>query len=195
MRGWIRMGGRDARPHGRLALALLLASTACMPDDYDGTGWPPAADTDVVADTDATDTDVPSDAPAIVGTWLSEGADLSDLFAGEPFNYVEVQAVFRANGRSEVHATDTDGATYDITGTYTVDAATDPATITVQQTSPYEATAEGIWSVAGDTLTYEVVQTVPDYGFAPPTPSSGFGTTSGPNLEPGTNVQTYRRAP
>lgn len=178
-------------------IALLLGLSGCMPDDYDGTGWPPddtvdSGDPDTSDPDDTDDTDV-TDAPAIVGTWRSQGADLSDLFAGEPFNYVDVQAIFRANGRSEVHATDQDGATADLIGTYTVDLSTSPATIVVLQTSPYEATASGIWAVSGDTLTYEVVQTVPDYGFVPPTPSSGFGTTSGPNLDPGTNVQTYQR--
>ena len=42
-------------------------------------------------------------------------------------------------------------------------------------------------------MTYEVVQTVPDYGYTPPTPTSGFGTTSGPGVSAGDNVQIYRR--
>ena len=51
----------------------------------------------------------------------------------------------------------------------------------------------GIYEVDGNTLTYEVVQVDPDYGFTPPTPESGFGSTGGPNMTEGINVQVYRR--
>jgi hypothetical protein len=80
-----------------------------------------------------------------------------------------------------------------LVGTFVADEGTSPATIVLTQTSPYAATAEGIYQVDGDTLTYEVVQTQPDYGFLPPTPETGFGSTSGTGLNPGDNIQIYRR--
>jgi len=72
-----------------------------------------------------------------------------------------------------------------------VSAATDPGTISLSQSVPTEATAEGIWQVSGTTLTYEVVQTDPDFGFTAPTPEAGFGSTAGPGLTPDINVQVY----
>jgi hypothetical protein len=176
-------------------IPLALALAGCVPDDYDGT-WPDSDVEDsgdpVVDDTD--DTDAPA-GPAIVGTWVSEGDDLSELFAGEPFNYVRIEAYFRADGKCGSVIEDQDGQTAETAGTCILDDSTNPGSITIEQSSPYEATAKGIWRVSGTTLTYEVVQTVPDYGFTPPTPSTGFGSTSGPNLDSGVNVQTYRRAP
>jgi hypothetical protein len=35
----------------------------------------------------------------------------------------------------------------------------------------------------------------PDYGYDPPTPEGDFGSSSGPDLDPGANVQVYRRQP
>lgn len=171
-----------------MILALLLG---CVPDDWDGTGWPPdGVDTDVVADTADTD----PDGPAIVGDWVSEGADLSELFAGSPFNYVRIEATFRADGRCGSAIENGDGDVAETAGTCAITAGS-PGKIVVTQADPYAATAVGIWQVDGGVLTYEVVQTVPDYGYSPPTPASGFGSTEGPGLGAGVNVQTYRRAP
>jgi hypothetical protein len=165
---------------------------ACMPDDYDPNR---PVDTDTDTDADA-DSDADSDADLdLVGTWLSTGDDLSDLFAADPFNYVRVDADFASSGSFTVTVRDVDGQTGTLTGSYAASDATNPGTVTLSQTAPYEATASGIWQVQGGVLTYEVVQTSPDYGFVPPTPASGFGTTSGPNLSPGENVQIYRRNP
>lgn len=156
-----------------MIVALLLG---CIPDDYDPNYRPPTDDVDA----------------AIVGGWTSEGADLSDLFAGEPFNYVRVEADFRANGTYTVVVIDRDDQTATLVGTYTVGVRTDPQTVELSQSDPYAAFAEGIWEVTDGVLTYEVVQTVPDYGYTPPTPDSGFGTTTGPSLAAGANVQVYR---
>ena len=121
------------------------------------------------------------------------GENVSVLFAGDPFNYVSILAQFNGDGSYTVRATDADGQQGTLSGAYTADNTTEPATIVLVQANPYTATAEGIWDVSGSTLTYEVVQTDPEYGFAPPTPESGFGTTSGPNIEAGVNVQVYVR--
>lgn len=173
----------------RASFLVLLA--ACMPDDWNGEPYVPPTGTPVATDTGADTT------PAGAGfadTWTSEGDDLSPLFAGEPFNYASVVATFRADLTYSVVATDTSGAeTPALTGTYVADDTTVPGVITLTQTVPYEATAVGIWQVEGDVLTYEVVQTVPDYGFVPPTPAGGFGSTGGPNMTAGINTQVYRR--
>ena len=173
---------------------ILLALLACVPDDWDGSGWPPdGVDTDGV-DTDGVDDTEPVDGPAIVGDWISEGADLSDLFAGSPFNYVRIEASFGADGRCGSVIEAANGDVAETAGTCALTEGS-PGTIVVSQTDPYAATAVGIWQVRGGVLTYEVVQTVPDYGYAPPTPASGFGSTEGTGLGAGVNVQTYRRAP
>lgn len=172
----------------RPAAAGWLLVGGCFPDDWDGRPYVPPTDGTVVPTDD-------SGAPAadgIVGAWVSEGADRSPLFAAEPFDYASVVAEFAGAGTYVVTSTDQEGVEYVLTGTYTTtDGA--PGTITLEQTDPYVATAKGLWQVDGDTLTYEVVQTVPDYGYAPPTAADGFGSTSGPGMTPGLNVQTYRR--
>ena len=95
----------------------------------------------------------------------------------------------------DVQAVDQAGSTYDLTGTYTIDETTTPASILLNQATPNVVTAEGIYEVDdADLLTYEVVQTDPNpYSFVAPTPETGFGSTSGPGLNPGDNVQKYVR--
>jgi hypothetical protein len=192
-----------------LALPALLS--ACLPDDvstpgtYRNVATLPGTladadsdgdtdtDTDADADADAdadTDTDTDTDADTLPGTWLSSGADLSDLFA--PY-FSKITADFRANGAYTVVAVDTDGGATTFTGTYTADTGTVPGAIELLQTSPSNARSEGIYRVTADTLLYEVVIVEPSYGYAPPTVASGFGSSTGPQLEPGQNIQTYRR--
>lgn len=166
----------------------LLLFVACMADDVnvdvsvgDGSGGGGGG---------STDTDTGGGAEGLVGDWLSTGDDLSDLFA--PY-FSELTAHFAADGTYTASATGTTGHVYDFAGTYVDDTSTSPASITLSQTSPSAATALGIYAVDGDTLTYEVAQTEPDQGYTPPTPESGFGSTSGPSIDAGVNVQTYRR--
>ena len=179
----------------------------CLADDVDSagtytnlaleTGISGGGDADVDADTDAdadsdadSDADADADADTLVGDWLSTGSDLSELFA--PY-FSGITASFRSSGAYTVVATDTDGKSTTFLGTWTDDASTSPAGIELVQTSPSNATSEGIYAVNGDVLTYEVVIVDPSYGYTAPTPSAGFGSTSGPQLEAGQNVQTYRR--
>ena len=170
-------------------ICLLPLLFACIPDDWNGQPYTgpgtgaPAGDSGLLPVGDG-----------IEGNWLSQGADLSELLANEPFNYVRVDAMFEANGDYSVIGEDADGETYPLSGTWTTVAGT-PGTITLTQTEPYDATAFGIWQVDGSVLTYEVVQTAPDYGFQPPSAGAGFGSSTGPGLSPGVNVQTYRVAP
>ena len=168
-------------------MILALTLFACAPDDVTDASKDDTGDT--AADTDSGETG-PGD---ITGDWVSQGDDISDLFAAAPFSYTRIDASFAADGSYLVTAVNGEGNSSDLTGTYTVDTTTNPAGIVLTQATPYAATAQGIWQVVDEVLTYEVVQTTPDYGYTPPTPESGFGTTAGPNIEPGVNVQTYRR--
>jgi hypothetical protein len=175
--------------------SLILAAIGlggCFPDDWNGQPYVPAGSTPTPPD----DTGAPvAGGEDIVGTWTSEGSDLSDLFASEPFAYDRVECVFLADGTYVVTSVDGEGTEYVLRGTYTTPepAEDGPTAVTLQQVDPYVATALGIWEVEGDTLTYEVVQTVPDYGFTPPTVAGGFGSTGGPGMTSGLNVQVYRR--
>jgi len=179
--------------HRAFALAVALLAGGCFADDWDGQPYQPGTTgggTPFIPDTSDT-------GPALdplVATWVSEGSDLSDLFAAFPFEYQSIEAGFRADGVVNTEIVDGDGVRYVTTGTYQIDTSTTPASIVLQQIEPYQATLAGIYQVTGDVLTYEVVQIQPDYGFIPPTPASGFGTTAGPSLSAGINVQTYERS-
>lgn len=169
----------------------------CLPDDVtDAVGRDSGVDTSVVdsADTEVDDSaeDTQQDDDLIQGKWVSKGDDLAPLFV-EYFDFVTVEARFRANGNYTVHSVAADGTTYDFSGTWTGDDSTSPGIIVLSQSSPSTATVQGIYEVKSGVLTYEVVQTQPDFGFTAPTPSSGFGSTAGDGLNPGDNVQVYRR--
>lgn len=178
---------------------LLLALGACTGDPYkDDSTADDSATTDDTSTTDDTNTDDSAD-PVIdsklVGAWISEGENLSPLFAGRFFKYVSVSAEFKADASYVVQAVDQAGSTYDFTGSFVIDESTAPATIVLTQATPSVVTAEGIYEIdEADLLTYEVVQTDPNpNGFVAPTPETGFGSTSGPGLNPGDNVQKYVR--
>lgn len=183
------------------AFVIALLVVACRPEDDVKTDATPTPTGDTGADTtdtgpDTTDTGgtdtgtTPAD-PSIEGSWRSEGANIAPLF--QLFYYARIDADFATDGTYDVEVEDTSGGLTTFTGTYVVDTATDPATIVLTQITPFKATAEGIWQVDGDTMTYEVTQTVPDAGFSPATPAGGFGSTAGPGLSPGDNVQIYVR--
>jgi hypothetical protein len=167
---------------------VLIFLAGCLPDDV--TDQPLLVDTGSPRERD---TSLPAETGSLVGEWESAGDDVSELFAAEPYEIVRVGASFAADGTYRVDAENADGATASFAGTYVTGTDTVPATITLSQTLPSNATATGIWVVDGDTLTYEVVQTVPDYGYVPPTPAGGFGSTGGPDMVPGANVQVYVR--
>lgn len=169
-----------------MILSLLFA---CMPDDAgDTSGTKDTSDTNDTQVEDS-DTGTPS-GDTIVGDWISEGDDISELLT--PY-FTSAEGHFAADGSYTASAVYKDGSVLDFAGTYTSDTSTSPASIVLSQTSPNNVTSEGIYEVDGDVMTYEVVQTNPDNGYTPPTPETGFGSTSGPQIEPGVNVQTYRR--
>lgn len=185
-----------------LALLTLTLLVACRPDDVDDTGSPSDGGATDGGTADGGGGDGGGDgggtadacaASALLGDWLSQGDDVSPLFQSATFDYASIAASFTADCAYTVLATTGAGDQYTLTGTWSADEGTTPASIVQQQSSPYAATAEGIFQVDGDTLTFEVVQTTPDYGFTAPTPSTGFGSTAGQGLSPGDNTQTYQR--
>lgn len=167
---------------------MILMLLACLPDDVDDTAFT-GQDTDSGSPTDTTETGTTTP-EGIFGKWVSEGEDLSDLFA--PY-YESLDGNFKSSFEYVVSAHDLGGSDARYEGTFTIDESTTPASIVLSQSMPYMATASGIYQIDGDVMTYEVVQTEPDYGYVPPTPESGFGSTSGPEIQTGDNVQTYRR--
>jgi hypothetical protein len=188
-------------------LSLALLSAACVPDDVPGAG---KADTGATGDDgdgadgsgggagDGASGDGASGGDGggshpLAGTWVSEGADLSDLFRTAFFDYKRIEATFEAGGDYAVRVELNDGQRVDLAGTWSDDRGSDPAAITLEQVSPEPFTSAGIYAISGDTLTYEIATIAPDIGCVPPTPESGFGTTQCPNLAAGANVQTYRR--
>jgi hypothetical protein len=120
---------------------------------------------------------VPADPAAIHGEWLSEGGDVAPFFANPPASIVRVEASFRPDGTYDAESRTAGGDRFPGEGTYTVDVGTTPHTIVLTQSAPEALELAGIWTVIGDTLTYEVVQT--GTRDAPPTPEAGFGSTAG----------------
>ena len=91
---------------------LLLALGACTGDPYKDDS--PTDDSAVTDDTNTTDdSEDPGLDSTLVGAWLSEGENLSPLFAGRFFKYVSVNADFKADSTYAVQAVDEAGATYD----------------------------------------------------------------------------------
>lgn len=136
-----------------------------------------------------------TDAP-IVGTWKSAGTDVAPLLLG--LGFVEIDAVFRNDQTYTVTATDTAAAQVVFTGTYTATASGvgNIMDITLNQNSPTAITSVGIYEIDTaadpDRMTYEVVQTEPTLGVAPPTAAAGFGSTGG-GVFLMTNVQYFVR--
>jgi len=104
-------------------------------------------------------------------------------------------------------------ATFNVNGTYSVDqwkggskvvlsgtfvqtksSVGSIYTIKINQTTPTAIGADGILEVSSDnkTMKYELLQTTPSLGFAPPTPTGGLGSTAGGAFGV-TNVQNYVR--
>jgi hypothetical protein len=135
----------------------------------------------------------------LVGNWRSQGADVAPLL-GVFFSIDSIGAIFRTDNTYAVVARDTSGALINYLGTYTVQASgtADIFNITLNQSQPTEVISQGIyrvWSAAPDSMYYEVIQTTPSLPgtWEAPTASAGFGSTAGPNLPAGWNLQKFRR--
>lgn len=135
----------------------------------------------------------------IIGTWKSVGTDIAFLLRFPPVNSDSIWAKFSANNTYEVKSFDTAGTALTFAGTWTATKSSvrNVYTITLNQSAPSAVTSEGIFEVyaaSPDSLYYEVLQTNPSLpGFTGPTPATGFGTTAGPGLQAGWNLQKFRR--
>lgn len=176
---------------GVLAFGMITSLPSCKKDDDKATC------TDGIQNGDETGVDCGGSCGACLvgtqGTWLSAGANVAPLLAGAPFNIDSIKAVFSTNLTYTV--TSYSGGTPTVlTGTY-VQAASGIGNIwniTVNQTSPSALTSEGIFELNGVNMTYEIVQTQPAIGVAPPTALLGFGSTGGGAFG-NANIQKYVR--
>lgn len=115
----------------------------------------------------------------LIGNWLSDGNNVA--FG---LKYVsktkKITATFTGN-TYKVVSTDSSGATVNYEGTYTTKTVTGTSvrTITLNQTLPTTAVADGIYQVtASGLLNYEVIQVNPALpGYTAPTVTDGFGST------------------
>src|SRR5262249_42255458 len=57
---------------------------------------------------------------AIIGTWISSGADVAPLLAGAPFNDTKITATFHDDGTYTVVSIDTSNKEIDYAGTYQI---------------------------------------------------------------------------
>ena len=156
-----------------LALVLAFALVSCESDDDGGTTAPPQVD-------------------AWVGTWLSAGANVAPLLV-TLFNYDSVLVVMNEDLTLTLDSHIAGGAwTGEIQGTYTVteEPTGDVHTIEIDYTVFEQAGIIQVVPGTPDVMNLEVVQTVPDIGAVPRTPTTGFG--SDPALL-NTNIQVYER--
>lgn len=166
-----------------LAFALLFIS--CSKDDS-GTNTPPPTD-------------------PIVGTWISDGANVAFGLRLAPFKIKKIVATFNANKSYTVVQTDSANVSTTLTGTYTNTESTytDTASlygtknakvwnIVANQSSPSAVTATGIYAISSTAMTYEVIQTTPPLaGVNAPTAQGGFGSTTIAGVKYSIYVQKY----
>jgi len=129
-------------------------------------------------------------ADPIVGTWVSEGANVAVGLAAAPFNVAKIVATFNSNKSYTVVQTDKSGVSTTLSGTYTnpISTSTDGSDVygtkgasiynmVANQSSPTSVVASGIYAISGTKMTYEVIQTTPAItGVTAPTASAGFGS-------------------
>jgi hypothetical protein len=140
----------------------------------------------------------------IVGSWVSEGADIAPLLSDPSVGLTKLEAEFSAEGSFLVRLQNQEGYSFELAGVYELGASAEGSvaeegvihTITLRQREPEASLSEGIWRVEGELLRYEVVQVDPPLPGSqlPPTQEAGFGSSSRGALG-SDNVQLYRRRP
>lgn len=135
----------------------------------------------------------------IIGSWVSQGADVAPLLAGAPFNNVKITATFKDDGTYSVVGIDSSNKEIDYTGTYQImqSGVGNIVQIRLSQVNPSTAQAEGMYQIdtsqTPERMQYEVVQTQPTNGLSPPTPDKGFGSTVYNGMQIATLIQKYSR--
>jgi len=141
----------------------------------------------------------------IVGTWLTDGANVAYGLRLAPFKVKKIVATFNANKSYTVVQTDSSNVTTTFTGTYTITESTNSDTlsttgtkgakiysIVANQQTPSTVTANGIFAVSNSKMTYEVIQTSPALaGVSAPTALGGFGSTTIAGVKYAIYVQKY----
>lgn len=173
---------------GMMMLFASVIMVSCGKEDDKGTC------TDGVKNQDETDIDCGGVCTAclegVQGKWKSYPvAPILANFADSIF------AEFKTNNTYIVNQWK-NGTKTDLIGTYVQTKSNVGAiyTIKINQSSPNAITAEGILEVAADnkTMKYELIQTEPSLGVAPPTAAGGFGSSAGGTLGV-LNIQNYVR--
>ncbi len=154
---------------------------------------------------DTTSNPQPTETNPIVGTWVSEGANVAFGLRVAPFKIIKIVATFNSNNSYTVVQTDSSNTTTTLSGTYDMTKSNytdtlstsstngaDIYSITANQTSPATVTATGIFAVEGNNMTYEVIQTDPALaGVSAPTAEGGFGSTTIAGVKYNIYVQKY----
>ncbi len=134
---------------------------------------------------------------ALTGTWFSGGSDMAKGFGGPPFNFSSLKVLFDDDGSYSVKATDTKMKTIDFTGTWIATASATPGLYEIEQHQimPQAVVSKGIYQIdsASGKMTFEIIQTQPDVGAAPPSIAGGFGSTTVKGNKTDAWVQHYVR--
>ena len=130
----------------------------------------------------------------LTGTWISEGQDLAPGFA--PFAVDSIIATFNDDQTYRVEQYAGGSAQPVIlTGTYVTgdEDVGEINSITLTQATPSQLTAQGIYQVTGNAMTYEVIQVQPDIGAVAATVAGGFGSTEVGGVTTDVWIQQYDR--
>lgn len=155
-------------------MLLALVISGCKKSEDDG----PSTDPQVIG---------------IVGEWYSSGTNVAPLLVG--FGIDSIYAKFNSDNTYLVESF-SGGAKTSLTGTFVQEKSGTGTiwNIIVNQSSPSALTSTGIFDISTSTspytMQYEVVQTEPASGFAPPTATAGFGSTADGAFGT-TNIQKY----
>lgn len=131
----------------------------------------------------------------IAGSWYSSGNNVAPLLSTY-FNVDSIYAEFNVDQTYTVESYDADGVMTEYLGTYTQsESGVDGIwNLLLNQSAPSSLTSEGIFGFflneTSFDMKYEVVQTEPDLGNAPPTAEDGFGSSNGGALGE-TNIQKF----
>jgi hypothetical protein len=127
----------------------------------------------------SSDPDVELD--AIVGVWVSQGAGNVAPGLAMLTKTAKIDAEFNSNNTYNVVSIDSSNVAVTFTGNWTVGEpnANGIRSITLNQSTPTQLVATGIFRIQGNTMEYEVIQSQPALdGVVPPTTAGGFGSTN-----------------
>ncbi len=141
----------------------------------------------------------------IVGTWVTEGANVAYGLRLAPFKVKKIVATFNENKSYTVVQTDSANVTTTFTGTYVITESAYSDTlstsitkgvkiynIVANQATPSTVTATGIYAISSTNMSYEVIQTSPALtGVNAPTAAGGFGSTTIGGVKYAIYIQKY----